>query len=123
MTTDRKNKTGAEMEAEVLNKLTQFSDTNKSIASRMHELIMEADPTLQPRLWYGMPGYAKTKDSAILVFFREDEYMTFGLTENARFNPNTETSNQLMPSAWFFTKLDEPTERKIIAIVINAIAT
>lgn len=117
MTTDRRSKTGAEMKAEVLEKIKQFSEKNKALAARMHELIMEADPTLQSRLWYGMPGYAKTKDSAVLCFFREDEYMTFGLTEHAKFSPREGTADLLMPSAWFFTDLNDATEQKIINIV------
>ncbi len=120
MTTDRRSKTGAEMQAEVLEKLTTFSDKNRLVAQRMHELLLEAEPTLQARLWYGMPGYAKSKDSAVLCFFREDEYMTFGLTENAHFAPEEKASTQLMPSAWFFTSLDEATEQKIIEIVRTA---
>ncbi len=120
MTTDKRSKTSEELRDEVLTKLTTFSDKNRAIAQRMHELFMEANPTLQPRLWYGMPGYAKSKDSAVLVFFREDEYMTFGLTENAHLAVAQDATDQLMPSAWFFTELDTSTEQKIVSIVQSA---
>ena len=120
MTTDRRSKTSDEMRDEVLAKLAQFSEPNKAIALRMHELFIEADPTLQPRLWYGMPGYAKTKDSAVLCFFREDEYMTFGLTEHANFSTKSDTTDLLLPSAWFFKELNDATERRIIEIVRDA---
>lgn len=120
MTTDNRNKTGAEMKSEVLDKIANFSENNKTLARRIHELIMEADPSLQPRLWYGMPGYAKTKDSAVLCFFREDEYMTFGLTEHAHFAVDETVKDLLVPSAWFFTKLNEATEQKIMKIVQSA---
>lgn len=112
--------TGEEMKAEVLAKIAQFSEPNKPLAERMHQLIMKADATLHPRLWYGMPGYAKTKDSAVLVFFREDEYMTFGLSEHASFATNSNSGTLLMPSAWFFTELDQATEDVIVRIVKNA---
>lgn len=121
MTTDKRNKTGGEMKAEVLEKITKFSEANKPFAKRMHDLIMKADPSLQPRLWYGMPGYAKSKDSAVLLFFREDEYMTFGLTESVKFTSRNEVDNLLMPCAWFFTKLNKPTEKIISDIVRSAI--
>lgn len=117
MTTDKRNKTGEELRMEVIEKIAQFSDKNKATAQRMHELFMEANPSLSPRLWYGMPGYAKTKDSAVLVFFREDDYMTFGLTEHAYFDSPEGGSSRLMPSAWFFTGLNETTEQEIIDIV------
>lgn len=117
MTADRRNKTSDEMKAEVEAKIAQFSEQNKPIAERVHQLIMEAAPALHPRLWYGMPGYAKTKDSAVLVFFREDEYMTLGLTESVRFTPAPDATDKLMPCAWFFTELDSATEKRVVDIV------
>ena len=123
MTTDRRNMSSAEIEAEVLDKLAEFSDMNKTLAERLHRTIMEAAPALHPRLWYGMPGYAKTKDSAVLCFFREDEkYMTFGFTESVAVKPEAGATDQLIPCAWFLTELDEATERKIAQIVRNAAA-
>jgi hypothetical protein len=110
--------TGAELKAEVLTKIAEFSEQNKPLAERVHQVIMEAAPTLYPRLWYGMPGYAKTKDSAVLCFFREDEkYMTFGFTESVDIKPKDNTAHKLMPCAWFFTELDDTTEQTIAQIV------
>ena len=120
MTANRRTITSAEAQAEVEAKIAQFSEKNSKIAKRMHELFLEANPSLCPRLWYGMPGYAKTKDSAVLVFFREDEYMTFGLTENAHLEVPSGEASLLMPSAWFFTELNDATERQIVEIVSNA---
>lgn len=118
MPTDRRNMTGAEMQAEVVTKIAEFSEQNRPLAERLHHIIMEAAPTLCPRLWYGMPGYAKTKDSAVLLFFREDEkYMTFGFTEAVTLTPKADTPNLLMPCAWFFTELNGPTEQEITRIV------
>lgn len=123
MTTNRRNMTSAEMQDEVLAKLAEFSEPNRPLAEKLHQLIMEAAPTLNPRLWYGMPGYAKTKDSAVLCFFREDEkYMTFGFTESVNLRPDANATDQLMPCAWFFTGLDEATEQKIENIVKNIVA-
>jgi hypothetical protein len=114
MTTDKRNKTGEELQQEVLEKIEQFSEVNKPLAKRMHELFMQANPKLHPRLWYGMPGYATSKDGPVLVFFREDKYMTFGFTETV---PFTAKDGTLMPCAWFFTELDNATEQKVIQIV------
>jgi hypothetical protein len=119
---DRRTITSAEAKAQVEAKLSEFSEQNKVLAARMHKLILEANPSLVPRLWYGMPGYAKTKDSAVLVFFREDEYMTFGLTEAAHHEVATDATTLLMPSAWFFTSLDNATEEAIVKIVQRATA-
>jgi hypothetical protein len=95
----------------------------KDVAARLHEVILEAAPDLQPRLWYGMPGYAKAKSSPVLCFFRvdDDQYVTFGLSEKASHAPEEGADDQLMPSAWFLTGLDEATERRITAIVQRAV--
>lgn len=119
MTTNKRNMASEEIRAEVEAKISHFSEPNKKYAARMHELIMQAAPDLHPRLWYGMPGYAKTKDSAVLVFFREDEYMTFGLTEAVALQPN---DGRLMACAWFFKELDDATENKILEIVRKAVS-
>ena len=87
----------------------------RSMGERLHALIMRTDPALRPRLWYGMPGYAK--DGPVLCYFRADKYMTFGLTEKANFSREEGAPDQLMGCAWFFTGLDDATEARITAIV------
>lgn len=96
----------------------------RDIAARLHDVIMAATPELQPRLWYGMPGYAKAKKSPVLCFFRvdDDQYLTFGLSEHAHHEPDPAAGHQLMGSAWFLTALDEPTEARITEIVRRAVA-
>lgn len=83
---------------------------------------MDAAPALVPRLWYGMPGYAKSAKSAVLCFFRVDgpEYVTLGLTEKAHLAPDPNVDDLLLPSAWFLTGLDAPTEERIRAIIRQA---
>ena len=89
------------------------------VATRLHQVITAANPQLQPRLWYGMPGYARTTTSPVLCFFRVDgdDYLTLGLTEKATHSPDPDSGNRLMPSAWFLTELDEPTEADISRII------
>ncbi len=100
----------------VLGKIAKFSDKYRPVAERLHALIMGAEPTLQPKLWYGMPGYAKTEDGPVILFFREDKYISFGLTENANINVD---GFGLVESAWFLTELNGATEKKISSIVRN----
>jgi hypothetical protein len=54
----------------------------RDVAARLHDVIVTAAPELQPRLWYGMPGYATAPKSPVVCFFRvdDDRYVTFGLT-------------------------------------------
>lgn len=81
---------------------------------------MEANPDPKPRLWYGMPGYAKSASSPVLVFFRNDELMTLGLGEKANLKPAGGADGLLMPSAWFFEELDDTTEQRVAEIVRDA---
>jgi hypothetical protein len=107
-------------ESEVLEKIAAFSDKYRPIAERLHTVIMSAGH-LYPRKWYGMPGYAKSKDGPVLVFFREDTYISFGLSESAHFSELQSKSAKLVSSAWFLTHLDEATEKEIVCIVQEAI--
>ena len=92
------------------------------VAARLHEIIVAAAPQLQPRLWYGMPGYAPSKSKPVICFFRVDgdDYVTLGLTEKAHHEPDATADHQLMPSAWFLTDLDPATEARITEIVQRA---
>ena len=84
---------------------------------------MRSAPDLKPRLWYGMPGYAKAKNSPVICFFRVDDhdYVTFGLTEKAHLAPDPDSGHQLIGSAWFLTELDDPTENRVADIVRSAV--
>lgn len=94
----------------------------QDIAARLHHVIMLAAPELKPRLWYGMPGYAKAKSSPVICFFRvdADDFVTFGLTEKANLAPDPSSGHQLIPSAWFLTSLDPETEDRVAEIVRRA---
>lgn len=96
----------------------------RDVAARLHEVITEAAPHLAPRLWYGMPGYARAKSKPVLCFFRvdDDRFVTFGLSEHANHEPEEGADHQLMPSAWLLTGLDAPTEARIAEIVARATA-
>ena len=109
-------------EAPVIAKMEAMTEPYRTMAERLHGIIMKTAPELKPRLWYGMPGYAKTKNAPVLVFFRADDtYMTIGLTEKVNFTREEGAVHRLMPCAWFFTDLDNPTEEKIAEIVQTAI--
>src|SRR4051794_37371849 len=70
--------------AAVLAKIAALPDPYRALGERLHALILRAAPALQPKVWYGMPGYAK--DGPVVCFFRGglfpgETYMTFGLTQ------------------------------------------
>jgi len=109
-----KNKTGAQ---DVEAKLLTFSDTYRDTALQLHALIMDTAPSLLPRLWYGMPGYAAKKDGPVVVFFREDKYISFGLTDSTNLAEIGDPNDGVVEVAWYLTKLDETSKAKITDII------
>ena len=116
----KKAKKDADNLAAVLEKIPQMFGADADTGLRLHEIIMEAAPDLKPRLWYGMPGYAKAASKPVLVFIRKDDYLTFGLTEKANLALEEGATDQLIPNAWFLTELDAATEARIAEIVRGA---
>lgn len=116
MTADKKSKDEKNLEA-VLGKIEEMPEAIREISKRVHAIIMESAPDLKPRIWYGMPGYATSGSAPVVVFFRHDEYMTFGLTEKSNLKPTGDANGNLMPSSWFFEDLDAKTEKRLAEIV------
>jgi len=111
----------AEVLAAVLEKIAAMPAPYSAMGERVHTLILRSAPSLQPRLWYGMPGYAK--DGKTVCFFRADKnYMTFGFTQEAGLAAEEGAPDQLIESAWYFTALDDATETRLSAIV-NKVAS
>ena len=105
----------------VLDKIASMQEPARSVMQRMHGVIIEAAPELKPRIWYGMPGYALHASSPVLVFFRNDERMTLGLSEKAELKSAGGQDGQLIPVAWYFDTLDDVTERRVAEIVRAAV--
>lgn len=121
MPTTKKTSKQADNEAAVLEKVAAMPEPFRAMGERLHKLILSSEPSLNARVWYGMPGYAK--DGPVLCYFRTDDgYMIFGLTEKANFALEEGATDQLMASAWFFTALDEATEAKIAEILRKAVS-
>lgn len=112
----KKAKKEADNLAAVLEKIPQMFGDDADLGMRMHDIIMAAAPELKPRLWYGMPGYAKAASKPVLVFIRKDAYLLFGLTEKANLLIDEDAPDKLIPNAWFLTELDEATESRMAAI-------
>src|SRR5438132_14427925 len=73
-------------ESAVLAKIAEMREPDRTIAKRLHAIIMESVPALSPRLWYGMPAYATDgKDGTVVCFFHAAQnfntsYATFGFS-------------------------------------------
>ena len=108
--------------AAVLDKIPQMFGDKADIGMRLHEIIMETEPELKPRLWYGMPGYARGRSKPVLVFIRKDDYVTLGVNEKANIVPELGATDQLIPNAWYLkAELDAATEAHVAEIVRVAV--
>ena len=109
----------ADGEKALLEKVGEMKGTDRAIATRLHELITEAAPTLSPKTWYGMPAYAK--DGKIVCFFQsaakfDSRYATFGFSDEANID-----QGPMWPTSWALTELTPTEEKKIVALVKKAV--
>jgi hypothetical protein len=105
-------------EGAVLAKIAAMPDPYRVMGERLHTLIKASAPVVTPRLWYGMPAYAK--DGKVVCFFRGDKterYMTLGFTENANLD-----DGQLWPTSFALKDLTATEEAQIEALVKKAVS-
>src|ERR671911_3069392 len=55
----RANKKKAEGESDVLAKIAEMPEPDRTMAERLHEIVKASAPALSPKTWYGMPAYAR----------------------------------------------------------------
>src|SRR5215470_4800433 len=77
-------KGGQDGEAAVLEKLAEMPASDRAIGERIHAIVTAAAPGLTPRLWYGMPAYAK--DGKVVCHFKgafkfKTRYATLGFSD------------------------------------------
>jgi len=88
------------------------------MAQRLHALIRATAPSLSPRLWYGMPAYAK--DGKVLCYFTpaskfKERYATFGFNSVARLD-----EGNMWPTAFALKALTAAEEARIVELVRRA---
>ncbi len=109
-----------EGESAVLAKIGEMREPDRTMAKRLHAMIRESAPALTPRLWYGMPAYAK--DDKVVCFFQaaakfKTRYATFGFSDKA----NLDEGN-MWPAAFALKGLTPTEEARIAALVKKAVS-
>ena len=107
-------------ETEVLAKIAEMAEPDRAMAERLHAIIKASAPDLEPRLWYGMPAYAK--DGKVICFFQpalkfKTRYATLGFSDDAKLDEGT-----MWPNAFALTKLTAADEARIGALVKKAVS-
>ncbi|KPV50480.1 hypothetical protein SE17_26710 [Kouleothrix aurantiaca] len=117
---ERENKNRAEGERDVLEKIAELPEPERTMAGQLHELIKASAPVLVPKTWYGMPAYAK--DGKIVCFFQSAQkfntrYATLGFSDEARID-----QGGMWPTAYALTQLTPAEEETIRALVKRAVS-
>ena len=115
----RAKKEKADGESDVLAKIAEMSEPDRTMAERLHALIKASAPDLAPKTWYGMPAYAK--DGKIVCFFQSaakfnTRYATLGFSDTANLDEGA-----LWPVAFALKELTATEEARISALVKQAV--
>ncbi|HEY6314905.1 MAG TPA: DUF1801 domain-containing protein [Streptosporangiaceae bacterium] len=110
----------ADGESEVVAKIAEMPGPDRALAERLHAIIKASAPALSPRLWYGMPAYAK--DGKIVCFFRSAQkfntrYATLGFSDKANLDEGA-----MWPTDFALTELTAGVEARIGALVKKAVS-
>src|SRR5467141_4639578 len=112
-----------EGESVVLARIAEMREPDRTMAKRLHAVIKESAPSLSPRLWYGMPAYAKEgKDGKVVCFFQaaakfKTRYATFGFSDKANLDDGS-----MWPNAFALKGLTAAEEARIAALVKKAVS-
>jgi len=110
----------ADGESAVLAKLAAMPEPDRALGKRLHAIIKASAPALAPKLWYGMPAYAR--DDKVVCFFQSAQkfktrYATFGFSDKAKLD-----DGDMWPTAFALRELTAPDEARIAALVKKAVS-
>jgi uncharacterized protein YdhG (YjbR/CyaY superfamily) len=84
----RRGKPGkADGESDVLAKIAEMPESDRALATQIHDIIKASAPDLSPKTWYGMPSYA-TRHGKIVCFYQgaykfNTRYAMLGFNDSA----------------------------------------
>ena len=104
----------------MLAKIAEMPEPDRAMGERLHAVIKASVPALSPRLWYGMPAYAK--DGNVVCFFQSGQefktrYATLGFSDKANLDEGA-----MWPTAFALTELTAADEARIGALVKKAVS-
>ena len=108
----------ADEESAVLAKIAEMPAPDRAMAERLNAIIKARAPALSPKLWYGMPAYAK--DGKVVCYFQSAQkfntrYATLGFSDKANLD-----EAHMWPTAFALKELTASDEARIGALVKKA---
>ena len=106
-------------ESAVLAKIADMPAQDRAIGERLHAIIRASAPDLSPKLWYGMPAYAK--DGKVVCFFQgaqkfKTRYATLGFSDRAALD-----EGHMWPTTFALEELTADVEARVGALVKRAV--
>jgi len=110
----------ADGESAVLAKIAGMPEPDRAMGKRLHAIVKASAPALSPRLWYGMPAYAK--DGKVVCFFQSAQkfktrYATLGFSDAANLDEGA-----MWPVAFALKEVTAAEEARIGALVKKAVS-
>ena len=104
----------------MLAKIAEMPEADRAMAERLHAIVKASAPDLSPKLWYGMPAYAK--DGKVLCFFQSADkftsrYATFGFDDSANLDDGA-----MWPTSFALKELTPAEETRIGDLVKRAVS-
>ncbi|MFJ7260538.1 iron chaperone [Streptomyces globosus] len=109
----------AAAERDVLTKIADMQESDRVMAERVHAVVRAHAPELAPKLWYGMPAYAR--DGKVVCFFQSAEkfkarYATLGFSDSAALDDGA-----MWAAGFALTEVTDEVEERIAALVRRAV--
>lgn len=106
-------------EADLLAKIAEMPAGEREIAAKVHEIVTEHAPGLDPKTWYGMPGYALNGKN--VIFFQpatkfDSRYSTLGFSDPALLD-----EGGMWATSFAITALSPAVEKEITTLVLKAV--
>ena len=110
----------ADGESDLLAKIAEMQGADRTMATRLHEIITANAPDLEPKTWYGMPAYAKA--GKVVCFFQNADkfkarYATLGFNDAANLDEGA-----MWPTSFALKELTPAAEATIEALVKKAVS-
>ena len=105
---------------DVLAAIDKLDGTDRQIAQGLHDLVSDVAPSLVPKTYYGMPGWANA-DGKIICFFQpaskfKVRYGTLGFEQPSKLDDGT-----MWPTAWALLEWTPAHAKTIAALVKKAV--
>lgn len=98
--------------------IASLEGTDRQIADRLHAIVTEVAPELDPKTWYGFPSYAR--DGKVVVFYQpaskfDTRYGSIGFSEDAHLDDGV-----FWPAAFAVLEITDAVDKQLRQLVNRA---